>query len=343
MAIFTVRSGNLYQIEKMIRRLQNAAKRNGWPVPTMKSLTKIYATAQFQSVVDVDIDVPVFELDGWSVVGEVTHTGRFIEYTRTPHAADFAGQKFACQHCGKLRKRNSIFAMKHEGGEQRLVGSSCIDEFTGVLNAEKHALFLQKIFAFTESIVDAQKLNLVERAQIIPTGIVSIVTCAAIRTFGYVSGHDANATYRMVLKYLETGECDGLEVTDEDVANSQEIVASVGGENSVVFVAALPLTVKQISQKLDALKQAMKPSQWVGRLGDKVSLAVKFTEGRKLVGGQWDSWLYKGYVGSDLITVFSSKELPITINTVVNIAGNVKKHDEYKGVKSTVLNYVKVL
>jgi len=342
MAIYTVRSGNLYQIEKMLRRLQNAAKRNGWPSPSMKLLTKVYATAQYQSVADIEISVPVFELGGWTVVGERTHSGHFIEYTREKHADNFKAQKFACQHCGKLRKRNTVFALEHDGGERKLVGSSCIDEFTGVLNAESFAMFLQKVFAFAESIVEAQRLNLVERAQIIPTGVASIVTCAAIRTFGFVDGHNADATHKRVLQYLETGECDGLEIADEDVAASGKLIDKVGGENSVVFVAALPLTVKQINQNLRAQAQEAAPSQWVGALGDKLTLSVKFVEGRKLVGAQWDSWLYKGYVGSDMITVFSSKELPIVINAVTQIHGNVKKHDEYKGVKSTVLNYVKV-
>ncbi len=158
MAIFTVRSGSMYEIDKMIRRLQSAAKRNGWPLPTLKPLTSVYATAQYQSVVDVEIEAPVFEMDGWRVVGEWASTGRFIEYTKTKHAGEFVGGNFACQHCGKLRKRNGLFALLHDSGEKRLVGSSCIDEFTGVLNAERHAMFLQKLFALAESIQDAQKL-----------------------------------------------------------------------------------------------------------------------------------------------------------------------------------------
>ena len=341
--VYTVRSSNLYGIEKMFRRLQTAAKRNGWPAPTLKVVKGIYATFNFQSVVDIEIDVPVYSMDGWSVVGELTKSGKFLEYFGAKCAPLFAGEKFACQHCDKLRKRNSVFALIHESGEHRLVGSSCIDEFTGVLNAEHYTSFLQKVFALAEGITEEQKLNVVQRAQIIPTPVVSMVVCAAIRTFGFVEGHSANATHKVVLQYLETGEYPGLEVSEDDALTSEKLVEALGGERSVVFVAALPQDCRKISQKLQVIQQAVKPSEWVGRLGEKVALNVKFVEGRKLAGAQWDSWLYKGYtVAGELITVFSSKELVITVNSWTQIHGNVKKHDEYKGVKSTVLNYVKV-
>ena len=342
--IYTIRSSSLYEVSKVVRRLQNAAKRNGWPAPTMKTLTKVYATVNFQAVVDVEIDVPQFEMDGWRIVGEVRPNGRFFEFTREHFAEQFAGLPFACQHCGKQRKRTAVFAAAHEGGERRLVGSSCLDEFTGVLNAERYAGYLQSIFCSLEKIVDGQNLHLMSRAVVIPTNIAIISTVAAIRTHGFVSGFGANATHKTVLNYLQSGA--GLDVTEEDVTVAENIFSTgkMGEENSVTFVAALPGVVVEIYKQYRAVLESAAPSEWVGKIGQHIVVNVKIVEGCKLVGQAWDSWLYTGYTSKgEKITVFSSKELPLTVGSTVSLDGKVKKHDVYRGVKSTVLNYVKAL
>jgi hypothetical protein len=99
----------------------------------------------------------------------------------------------------------------------------------------------------------------------------------------------------------------------------------------------------------DALQAAKRASQWVGKTGDKLTLTVEVIVATEYERKKFNApWLTE-WVGirvlrdenGNTFKVVSTSFYPKR-GTKLVIAGKVKDHEEYKGEKQTVLNYVKI-
>ena len=101
---------------------------------------------------------------------------------------------------------------------------------------------------------------------------------------------------------------------------------------------------KGFVEKKIAEAQGSDISDWVGEIGDSVYLpAATFIRKAGCYGayGWTNIYTFKDN-NNNVITWFTSVNLNFEINDKVNIKGKVKKKDEYKGVKNTVLTRCKI-
>ena len=111
------------------------------------------------------------------------------------------------------------------------------------------------------------------------------------------------------------------------------------------YLAYAPVAYKQMKEKQDrekSRKDAAANSQYIGNVGDRVTIAVKDT---KLVTS-WETvygftYLYKFTTADNNVIVwYASKTIG---NNPKQITGTIKDHKDYDGEKQTILTRCKVM
>ena len=113
--------------------------------------------------------------------------------------------------------------------------------------------------------------------------------------------------------------------------------------NPLPFIAsAIPAYTRSLEKKAE-MKIKKKVSEFVGEIGDKISADVEVI-GSKVVNGFYGSTLLVRMADTDgntFTTFYSGYNAEPEIGDKISISGTVKKHDIFKGWKSTVLKRVK--
>ena len=111
----------------------------------------------------------------------------------------------------------------------------------------------------------------------------------------------------------------------------------------IPFIAsAIPAYTRSLEKKAE-MKIKKKVSEFVGEIGDKISADVEVI-GSKMVNGFYGSTLLVRMADTDgntFTTFYSGYNAEPEIGDKISISGTVKKHDIFKGWKSTVLKRVK--
>jgi hypothetical protein len=134
-------------------------------------------------------------LPGYSLVAAIDHTDggavlRTVPGEECPEQYRNAGPD--CDHCGHKRKRNVSYVLRHENGEHKQVGSTCIKDFLGaqfesMLNCYRYLLCL-----------DGSEYNEAPRAGFSVETSAYLTLCAAsIREFGWVAKSHGSSPCRL--------------------------------------------------------------------------------------------------------------------------------------------------
>jgi RecJ-like exonuclease len=111
----------------------------------------------------------------------------------------------------------------------------------------------------------------------------------------------------------------------------------------IPFIAsAIPAYTRSLEKKAE-MKNKKKVSEFVGEIGDKISADVEVI-GSKKVSGFYGPTLFVRMVDTDgntFTTFYSGYNAEPEIGDKISISGTVKKHDIFKGWKSTILKRVK--
>lgn len=135
----------------------------------------------------------------------------------------------------------------------------------------------------------------------------------------------------------------------EYVVNMKAVItAEFVSSRNIGLVASAPQALARFEEKTLARKAAAAgpQSEWFGTKGDKGVLFTGVIEGVKYIDSQWGStvlYTFRNAEGTIAKWFASSEALGDTtvIGTTVTIKGTIKDHDEFKGVKSTVLTRCK--
>lgn len=323
------------------------------------------------------------KLNGWEFLSVVMYRPAGNEFVNlTDNDADLSEFVFTdkhCDHCGKKRVRNATFLVRHEDGQIKQVGSTCLTDYTGVKSPQAVARQMENIFDMFREIRGwgatagrtTRKFFLVEWL-----AFVSM----EVRKRGYYVGRDrAQDTGD-----LTTGERaktailnavtdpNAVVPTDEDFAAAQkwidwvrsdeghevmEKLDSRGGDFGMQLLAACKSddadAVSESTMNIVAPVAAFynraqadkdKPvSEFQGTVKDKLTQTLKVT---RTFGYQTDyGWTY-GYEFIDrtgnVYVWKASKDHSLEVDTCYKLTGTVKAHDEFRGSKQTILTRCKV-
>lgn len=282
-----------------------------------------------------------------------------------------------CDHCGVTRYRTkSYLVLNVETGEQVQVGSTCIKDFLGWSGS----LAFISSDEVSEDIEGGWGMGLGEPDYGVLT--VLAVAWAAIKAYGFVpaSGIGGMPTKEVVATYLSNARDKGAQaireeiggyvegsmaaaekvrafVLSEDFSGSSEYVINLKAvmgpqfvtRRNIGLVASAPQALARFEEKtLVREKEALKPSSHFGAEGDKVEFEGVISGVRYIESMYGTSVLYtiRNEETGNVVKWFASREAlggPEVTGNVVKIKGTIKKHEDFNGLKSTVLTRCKAL
>lgn len=139
---YTVFASELEGIVKKINRIANKCKKAG--IPFVLSIGETYErtirnreSAYNFRFVDLEVNCE-FRINGWNVLGTVQRKDGIVQcyFNDQELIREYQDTDFHCDHCKKKARRLSVVVLEHENGERKLVGTSCVKEFTCGLSGE---------------------------------------------------------------------------------------------------------------------------------------------------------------------------------------------------------------
>lgn len=117
--------------------------------------------------------------------------------------------------------------------------------------------------------------------------------------------------------------------------------SSVSRRTAGIVASAIPYYLRHVEQLVERQKSAS--SQWVGKLNERSDFIVVPLSVKQLDTQYGTSYLHR-FITSDgnILTWFASTNPEVEIGKEYQITATVKKHDEYKGAKQTVVTRVVV-
>lgn len=290
-----------------------------------------------------------------------------------------------CDHCHTERRRNETFVLVSDTGEWKQVGRQCLRDFLGHASPELYA-------SLAEILISARELcelsegdgyfgaSAVRRWSL--EEVLNVATCA-VRVLGWTSRSEAKlsggpATADDVHTWMTiSGDSQRkwnkpLNVTDEDKATAQEVIAwleslssesssndyiynlSLLGRGAVISFkefglacSAVPSYLRVREREINRQKRFAEDaaSQFVGTVGKREAFAVTlvYTNTFESQFGVTHLYKFKDDAGN-ILTWFASnryylpevdREIDAGDRIVVN--ASVKKHETYKGINQTVV------
>jgi hypothetical protein len=282
-----------------------------------------------------------------------------------------------CDHCRKDRIRRETFLVKNEEtGEEKQIGRSCIKDFlgweTGIswpstpadddeekefygFGGGERCYSTETVLAYAWACVKA--FGFVRSQDYHATPTVQLVRNAINPGKGRRDKEFAEAMRPLAAEAKGKAAeirafilSDDFSGTSEYVLNLKAIAAAnaVGSRNFGILVSAPQAWARFNEQTLIRKARSEKPSEWIGTAPDKAKgikgSRITFTgmvESIRYIDGFYGSttlYQVRDELSGVIVKWFASNNA-LGENTGVRVTfrGTVKEHDEYKGIKATVL------
>lgn len=391
MATYTILNSMAEEICKKIKRIVKKCEKNHIDYifnvsDPYNKLVKVNDKSFELCLVDLNLDV-TFKFNGWCSLGMVQRKDGIVQcyFDNADLIKQYKDTDFHCDHCHKKVHRNSVVILEHDNGERKVVGTSCVKEFTsgldGNLIAEMNDYMSilnmrnSELRCLMQGEEDADVFF--ESHGVKTYDVVDIVSAAKrlIDKYGFEPSGSYNATWKFIMdEYdrtkIESEAADAIEwiksLSEDDVTRSsylfnlkQIIDAGYCTARHFGFLASLIPSYRKSEYKrlLDLKKNDGKVSEYVGNVGDKISVKVKYV----------NTYSYDTNFGAANIHLFmddsgnifkwsTGSRLEFTVKdnhsnysqwyyldkgATVQLSGKIKDHSEYRNQKQTVLTRCK--
>lgn len=317
-----------------------------------------------QKIMEVFVACPEPKLAGWEFIARIDHAhevGNLIRTTGLRNLPEVYRERGpVCDHCGHKRQRRDTFVVFSEEHGFKQVGSSCLKDFLGHGDADriaKLAELLSNIHSFMRGSYDAEG-GLQERRWIQIERYLE-QTAEIVLTEGFVSkkqafenGRESTAEKAFVAynsprqvseqakslaaKALEWAQ--NLDETEEQPLNDYLHNAWVIANTFAIEARSTGIAASIVGVYARNQRPKQSVSEHVGVVGEKISTEVIVDEVRTLA----NSFMHKMRdERGNRFTWFASKPLlRDNINKIIRIRGVVKQHDDFRGIKQTILTRV---
>lgn len=327
---------------------------------------------------DVTLGGEAPSYNGWTFLAALDFDQHAGLITRVAPGVEFNVEREGvepgrCDHCGVERYRRTTYVVRNdETGEQKVVGSTCIKDFLGWSGS---FAFISEKEASDE--IEAGWGSYRDRDY--ATETVLAVAVAAIKAYGFAPASSyGQSTKSVVQDYLsnrndkatrelraEVGEfvegsaeaakkvrafilSDDFSGTSEYVINLKAVLGpEFVTDRNFGLVASAPQALAKFEERtLIREKEAAKPSSWFGTEKEKVTFTGVISGVNYIESAYGSTVLYtlRNEETGNVVKWFASREAlgdTTVVGTTVTITGTVKKHEEFRGVKSTVLTRCK--
>lgn len=143
--IYPIFEGNMPRLEKKLNRIKNKCKKYGCEF-SYKVVGEEYRKHEGMAIRFVLVEAEgTAVINGWEFVAEVEHTenGNIIRGTGIEVPERYYHCEPICEHCKTNRRRKYVYIVRNtQTGEFKMVGKSCLNDYTHGMNAEFAAAYL---------------------------------------------------------------------------------------------------------------------------------------------------------------------------------------------------------
>ena len=335
------------------------------------------------NILEIELNGVAPIITDWSFVAALNHDhegqGNIIRYT-PPFSEKDVDAKYrtvspACDHCKLARKRNDTYVVRNtKTQEEKQVGRTCLGDFFGGTNPHNIAEYVQLLGNVGIIMDEAKNLgwsgSLAHKPSFYPLLPLLARAAAVIRVNGkFVSGKAAYengipSTADVVRSHMwnpagplaEVAKLYAPTLADEETAKAAIAwaaeVDTTGSDylwNIATIANAEMATVKEIGLAVSIVgvylrNLADKPraaSQYVGKVNDQITLTVRLD---KIIPLQTsDLYKFTDTNGNSISWFCKGKGLGVIEGATTTITGTVMKHEEFRGVKQTLLYRVSIV
>ena len=329
---FAIYEENLPKFEKALNRIKNKCERYDCPfvynTVGEEFRTETITTDEDGTVLASPIEItrrfviieveahPV--IDNWELVASLEHTkeGNIIHSIRNDVDIPERYYNVApyCEHCNTNRRRKNSFIIHNaKTNEFKQVGKTCLNDFTGNVNAE----WLAQFYAMFDKLAtfEAPQCGYSNNTRYFSVIGLLAYTVAVTNIYGYCKSGTDNATGETVKDFYIVSECGGypfgdndhirekmqsvnFKVTEDDIATAEKIKAYVGSlkdtnnyihniktlcasdmvayKNVNLLVSAITCYNRELERKAkeEARKKEADKSNHVGNIKDKLTINI---------------------------------------------------------------------
>ena len=330
---FAIYEENLPKFEKALNRIKNKCIKYNCPFVyneigeefKVETITTDEDGTILTSPIEITRRFVVVEveakptIDNWELIASLEHTkeGNIIHSVRNDIEIPKRYYNVApyCEHCNTKRYRKNSFIIRNtETNEFKQVGKTCLNDFTGNINAEWLASFYAMFDKLAE--FEAPQGGCSNNTRYFPAVDLLAYTVAVTNIYGYCKSGANNATGEMVKDFYIVSECKGypskednerirekmqsvnFKVTEEDTATAQKIIAYVDSiadtnnyihniktlcaadmvayKNVNLLVSAITCYNRELERraKEDARKKEASKSNHIGNIKDRLTINI---------------------------------------------------------------------
>jgi hypothetical protein len=367
-------------IAKFSKRAQKLCGESITPVPFSYEMVDAGNGEQIK-VIEVLLDCIIPKINGWEFLARIDHANKElgnIIRTMPGKSVDSHFQTVGpvCQHCNVNRFRRDTFVVQHEDTKEiKQVGSTCLKDFLGHDSPEKIAKLAELLGYAVESSrgftnftgEDRRYINLeVYLAYVAQSirergyfysrtaarergGEATADLAASFMNFEYKSHtktptEDDFALAASAIEWAQNvgdGEYNGVPMNDY-MHNIKVIAASGCCEYRSLGFAASIVNGYLRERRANEGRTERPVSNHIGSIDERLVVVCTLHTVREIETQYGVSVLHQFVTDAgDVIKIFTNKKLG-EAGAKVKLRGTVKKHDEYRGVKQTILNRPRV-
>lgn len=332
-------------------------------------------------MVDIEVRGIAPKFEGWTFLGTLEHTEggnilRSVPGETIPE--EFRNVERKCDHCKLNRIRKDTFVVRHEDGRMLQVGRQCVHDFLGHRSPEnivRWADFMVRLGEWDGSEYGMGGWNIKEDPTVDMTDLLA-VTSAYISKYGWVPASDDwnHPTKERVLNHFfpprtnsmnekwemekeRANPTDGdyefaekarewalnVEPTTDYLGNVKVIAANdyVGIRQFGIACSIVGVYKKNVERDLRNNTEFI--NDWFGEVKERVDLTIKILNTFEKEGYYGLTTIVKMVTADGYRAVwFASGSTDLTQGKTYKVKATIKKHNEWKGSKETVVNRVKV-
>ena len=319
--------------------------------------------------VTVTVDESSIKLNGFSVVGRIDDVEGDIVVSGMSDMKKYRNIAMTrCDHCNVARSRNHLIVLS-DGSEDKVVGSTCLVDYTGHKSALSYLSSLGWVYNLQEAL-DAEDMTATSATlEVLNVQRVLQVAAAVIRLGGYVSKTKAEDLGVEPTKHIVASECFNQRtnygsdlITSADVDTAASVLDWFSNtphedsdffHNVSIFVGKGYVPIRFVGYVVGLLpwyakslrRTASVHSQHIDVVGaKKVKLQLSLV--RSVVLGQ-----YAYGAPTTYMYIFKSGDNTVVYNTatmfevgfVYTVEATIKDHSHYNGEAQTVITRAKVI
>lgn len=295
------------------------------------------------------------KLNGWEVIAKLEYglnNKHFLKCFGSDNLdlLKYTSLNLACEHCNTNRNRNETYLITN-GKEIKQIGTSCLKDFTGHESIEQIVCLLEAVREIKDFNDEELSNNGFPKYKDLERFLCDV--SVFVKTEGYRKKEDnlptADVAYHQGVIGSFITEIDSVKAAinwakNQNINNTYfhnlKIIFETGYfsyENRFLVASLIPSYLKAVE-----ISELGKDTEYIGSIDEKLNLNCELLSERMINGSYGNTLLYKFAFENAVIVWYSSKDLKLTVGNKYNVVAKVKKHDEFQGIKQTVITRAKV-